>query len=120
MEHVGADDQGLQRTSPDRHPNVRDDSADELLGGVAQLRHLDLELALGGHHALGPVAVAGAASLHCSLIADALQEGSDLFLDSFLQDQLRSQPTEAPDALAVGDALLQELGDFHLQSHARR
>lgn len=66
------------------------------------------------------MAVAGAAGLHCSLIADALQEGSDLLLDAFLQDQLGSQANETADALAVADPPLQQLGDFHLQSHARR
>jgi hypothetical protein len=85
-----ADDQRLERLGL-QHPLglPREQLRGERLGGLAQLRNLDLQLALGGLQVTRAPAVALAGQrIGAALIALAPEEGVELVLDGALDDQL--------------------------------
>jgi hypothetical protein len=75
------------------------------------LGHLDDDLAFGGLQALGAAAVTPAAALVGALVAAARQEGRHLVLDGSLQYELRAEPAELAEALAIADAALEQIVD---------
>jgi hypothetical protein len=101
----GADDQRLERLGLEQALRLaREQLRGERLGGLAQLRDLDLELALAGAQLARPVAVALAGQrVDAALVALAAEEGVELVFDGALDDQLGAEAGElAQRAFGVG------------------
>src|SRR5205085_6599692 len=92
----GADDECLERLGLQHSLRLaREQLRGEGLSGLAQLRDLDLERALGGLDMTRAPAVALAGQrVHAALVALAPEEGVELLLDGALDDQLRAEAGE--------------------------
>jgi hypothetical protein len=99
--HPAANDQRLQGSRPQCRPTVRDHATHPPLGCTSDLRHLDLQLALGGLHPARPAPVPGATRVRRPLVPGSAQEGCHLFLDRPLQHQAGSQPPDLVQPLSV-------------------
>jgi len=103
-----SDHHRLQGPGAKQLRRVREERGDERLRGLAHLRDLDLEFALGGLHAPGAIAIAQsrvevakpALVVGSALVAGAAEPGVELVLDRALDDQPRAELRQLGERLA--------------------
>src|SRR5881227_3619934 len=114
--------QNLCLQGPGTHDRlrVRNDPADELLGGVAHLGHGDRDLTLSSLDRLWTRPVARARGRHGPFVPGSTQEGRHFLFDGALQHQPSTQTAQFGQVLTVlTQPTAQQLVNLRLKSSAR-
>nr|WP_259315733.1 phosphoribulokinase [Capillimicrobium parvum] len=121
--HERADDQRLERLGPQQLGAARKQSRDERRGGLADLRDLDRQLALGRLQRPRPEPVAHARlEVGPALVSGAAQPRVELLLDRALDDQPRAELGQLRQRLArvLANPDGQQLVDLSFELRRRR